>query len=33
VKECIERGIIAERLFGEKEILYSRKTMEANVPA
>jgi len=33
VKECTERGIIAERLFGEKEILYTRKTAEANVPA
>jgi len=25
VSECISRGIIAERLFGEKEILYSKK--------
>jgi hypothetical protein len=25
VKECIGKGIIAERLFGEKEILYSKK--------
>jgi L-ascorbate metabolism protein UlaG (beta-lactamase superfamily) len=24
VRECLERGIVAERLYGEKEILYSR---------
>jgi hypothetical protein len=25
VKQCQEKGIIAERLYGEKELLYSRK--------
>jgi hypothetical protein len=25
VKLCHERGIIAERLYGEKELLYDRK--------
>ena len=25
VNECIARGLVAERLFGEKEILYSKK--------
>jgi hypothetical protein len=25
VEECLSRGLIAERLFGEKEILYSRR--------
>ena len=24
VEECLSRGLIAERLFGEKEILYSK---------
>ena len=24
VEECVSRGLIAERLFGEKEILYSK---------
>lgn len=33
VKECTARGIIAERLFGEKEILYSRKSVETNALA
>jgi L-ascorbate metabolism protein UlaG (beta-lactamase superfamily) len=33
VQECTERGIIAERLFGEKEILYSRRKVQENVPA
>jgi L-ascorbate metabolism protein UlaG (beta-lactamase superfamily) len=31
VQECTQRGIIAERLFGEKEILYSRKKVKENV--
>jgi L-ascorbate metabolism protein UlaG (beta-lactamase superfamily) len=29
VKMCRERGVIAERLFGEKEILYKRQAAEA----
>ncbi len=28
IKECRERGIIAERLFGEKELLYEKKALE-----
>jgi hypothetical protein len=24
VEECLSKGLIAERLFGEKEILYSK---------
>lgn len=28
VKECQQRGILAERLFGEKELLYEYKTLE-----
>ena len=33
IAECTERGIVAERLFGEKEILYNRKRVQENVPA
>ena len=28
VQECLYRGLIAERLFGEKEILYSKSLVE-----
>jgi hypothetical protein len=31
VKMCIEKGIIAERLFGEKELLYSKEPNVAEV--
>ncbi|HVI48347.1 MAG TPA: MBL fold metallo-hydrolase [Chitinophaga sp.] len=33
VKLCQERGVIAERLYGEKELLYSRKHVPAAEPA
>jgi len=33
IRECTGQGIIAERLFGEKEILYSKSGVQEQVPA
>ena len=30
IKECMKRGIVAERLFGEKELLYEYYNAEVN---